>query len=185
MFLLVAALAWVLLNRTTFGRRTVAIGGNPEAARLAGINVRRHTLVIFALSGLCCGIAAVMVTSLANAGSSTHGNLYELQAIAAAIIGGTSLSGGRGTLVGSVLGVLVFTQINNLFVINNLQLEYQLIAQGVIIVGAVFIQQFRVASLRRPAPDGATTSPPDPADPTSIGAPGPTPGAHNVTQPDA
>lgn len=160
-FLTVAVLAWVLLNRTTFGRRTVAIGGNPEAARLSGINVRRHIVIIFALSGLCCGIAAVMVTALATAGSSTHGDLYELQAIAAAIIGGTSLAGGRGTIVGSFLGVLIFTQISNLFVINNLQLEYQLIAQGVIIIGAVFIQQFRVAALRRPASPGAATVPPD------------------------
>jgi ribose transport system permease protein len=148
-FLVVAALAWILLNRTTFGRQTVAIGGNSEAARLAGINIRRHTLIIYALSGLCCGIAAVMVTSLSNAGSSTHGDLYELQAIAAAIIGGTSLAGGRGTIVGSVLGVLVFTQISNLFVVNNLQLEYQLIAQGVIIVGAVLVQQFRLTTPRR------------------------------------
>jgi ribose transport system permease protein len=155
LFAAVAVVAWILLNRTTFGRRTVAIGGNPEAARLAGINIRRHTLIIYAISGLCCGIAAVMVTSLANAGSSDHGNLYELQAIAAAIIGGTSLAGGRGTIVGSVLGVLVFTQISNMFVINNLQLEYQLMAQGAIIVGAVLVQQFRVAALRRPAPPGA------------------------------
>ena len=121
------------------------------AARLAGINVRRHTVLIYALSGLCCGIAAIMVTSLSNAGSSTHGDLYELQAIAACIIGGTSLLGGRGTLVGSVLGVLVFTQISNLFVINNLQLEYQLIAQGVIIVGAVLVQQFRITGRRATA----------------------------------
>jgi ribose transport system permease protein len=149
--LLVAALGWILLNRTTFGRRTVAIGGNAEAARLAGINVRRHTVLIYMLSGLCCGIAAIMVTSLSNAGSSDHGNLYELSAIAAAIIGGTLLSGGRGTIVGSILGVVVFTQISNLFVIKNLQLEYQLIAQGAIIVAAVLIQQFRIGALRRPA----------------------------------
>ena len=154
-FLVVAVLAWILLNRTTFGRRTVAIGGNAEAARLAGINLRRHTLMVYALSGLCCGIAAVMVTAQSTAGSSDHGNLYELNAIAAAIIGGTALTGGRGTIVGSVLGVLVFTQIYNLFIVKNLQTEYQLIAQGVIIVAAVLIQQFRVAALRRPAPPGA------------------------------
>jgi ribose transport system permease protein len=154
-FLVAAVGAWILLNRTTFGRRTVAIGGNPEAARLAGINLRRHTLMLYALSGLCCGIAAVMITAQATAGSSDHGNLYELNAIAAAIIGGTSLAGGRGTIVGSVLGVLVFTQIYNLFIVKNLQTEYQLIAQGVIIVAAVLIQQFRVAALRRPAPPGA------------------------------
>jgi ribose transport system permease protein len=149
MFAAVAALAWVLLNRTTFGRRTAAIGGNGEAARLAGINVRRTQVLIYALSGLSCGIAALMVTAQANAGSSDHGNLYELQAIAAVIIGGTALAGGRGTIVGSVLGVLVFTQITNLFIVNNLPIEYQLIAQGVIIVAAVLIQQFRVGSIRR------------------------------------
>jgi ribose transport system permease protein len=153
-FLAVATLAWVLLNRTTFGRRTVAIGSNAEAARLAGINLRRHTLLIYALSGLCCGIAAILVTAQATAGSSDHGNLYELNAIAAAIIGGTALTGGRGTIVGSVLGGLVFTQIYNLFIVKNLQTEYQLIAQG-IIVGAVLIQQFRVAALRRRGPPGA------------------------------
>jgi ribose transport system permease protein len=149
LFAVVAALAWVLLNRTTFGRRSAAIGGNTEAARLAGISVRRTQVLIYALSGFCCGIAALMVTAQANAGSSDHGNLYELQAIAAVIIGGTVLAGGRGTIVGSVLGVLVFTQITNLFIVNNLAIEYQLIAQGVIIVAAVLIQQFRVGSLRR------------------------------------
>ena len=148
-FLIVAVIAWVLLNRTTFGRRTAAIGGNGEAARLAGIGVRRTTVLIYALSGVCCGIAALIVTAQANSGSSDHGNLYELQAIAAVIIGGTALTGGRGTIVGSVLGVLVFTQITNLFIVNNLAIEYQLIAQGVIIVAAVLIQQFRVSSLRR------------------------------------
>ena len=148
-FAVVAALAWVLLNRTTFGRRTAAIGGNREAARLAGISVRRTEVLIYVLSGLCCGIAAVMVTAQANAGSSDHGNLYELQAIAAAIIGGTVFTGGRGTIVGTVLGVLVFTSITNLFIVNNLAIEYQLIAQGVIIVAAVLIQQFRVGTLRR------------------------------------
>jgi ribose transport system permease protein len=148
-FAVVAVLAWVLLNRTTFGRRTAAIGGNGEAARLAGISVRRTQVLIYGLSGLCCGIAALMVTAQANSGSSDHGNLYELQAIAAVIIGGTALAGGRGTIVGSVLGVLVFTQITNLFIVNNLAIEYQLIAQGVIIVAAVLVQQFRVGSLRR------------------------------------
>jgi ribose transport system permease protein len=98
---------------------------------------------------LCCGIAALIVTAQANSGSSDHGNLYELQAIAAVIIGGTALAGGRGTIVGSVLGVLVFTHITNLFIVNNLAIEYQLIAQGVIIVAAVLVQQFRVGSLRR------------------------------------
>jgi len=137
---LVVAVGWVVLNRTTFGRRTFAIGGNPEAARLAGLDVRRHTVLLYVVSGLCCGIAAVMITSLTTTGSSTHGTLYELDAIAAVIIGGTLLSGGRGTLIGSILGVLVFTTITNLFVLNNLATEVQNIAKGVIIVAAVLFQ---------------------------------------------
>jgi ribose transport system permease protein len=140
LFAAVVALGWVLLNRTTFGRRTFAIGGNPEAARLAGLDVKRHTIYLYVLSGLCCGIAAIMIASLTTTGSSTHGTLYELDAIAAVIIGGTLLSGGRGTLIGSILGVLVFTTITNLFVLNNLATEVQNIAKGVIIVVAVLIQ---------------------------------------------
>ncbi len=139
----VVAAGWLLLERTTFGRRTVAIGGNPEAARLAGIDVRRHTVALYALSGLCCGIAAIMIVSQTTAGSSTHGNLYELDAIAAAIIGGTLLTGGRGSIIGSLLGVLVFTVITNLFIHNNLPTEIQNIAKGAIIVGAALTQVVR------------------------------------------
>ncbi|MEJ3745155.1 ABC transporter permease [Actinomycetes bacterium KLBMP 9797] len=143
----VVAGGWVLLNRTTFGRRTVAIGGNVEAARLAGINVRRHTLMLYALSGLCCGIAAIMLTSQANSAQAAMANLYELDAIAAAIIGGTLLSGGRGTIVGSLLGVLVFATITNLFAINNLSTEAQNMVKGGIIVAAVLVQQVQYKSL--------------------------------------
>jgi ribose transport system permease protein len=139
-FAAVVAVGWVVLNRTTFGRRTFAIGGNPEAARLAGLDVRRHTVALYVVSGLCCGIAAIMISSLTTTGSSTHGTLYELDAIAAVIIGGTLLTGGRGTLIGSILGVLVFTTITNLFVLNNLATEVQNIAKGAIIVAAVLIQ---------------------------------------------
>jgi ribose transport system permease protein len=139
-FAAVVAVGWVVLNRTTFGRRTFAIGGNAEAARLAGVDVRRHTVLLYAVSGLCAGIAAIMIASLTTTGSSTHGTLYELDAIAAVIIGGTLLTGGRGTLIGSILGVLVFTTITNLFVLNNLATEVQNIAKGVIIVVAVLIQ---------------------------------------------
>ena len=140
-FAAVALVGWIVLNRTTYGRRTFAIGGNAEAARLAGINVRRHTVTLYIVSGLCVGIAAIMITSLTTTGSSTHGDLYELDAIAAVIIGGTSLSGGRGTIVGSVLGVVIFTTISNLFVLNNLQTETQDIVKGVIIVLAVLLQR--------------------------------------------
>lgn len=147
--LVVAALGWVLLNRTTFGRRTFAIGGNAEAARLAGINIRRHTMWVYALSGLCCGIGAIIVVSLSSAGAADHGDLYELDAIAAAIIGGTALTGGRGTIVGSILGVIVFKGITNLFIVNNLEQEYQLIVKGAIIVAAVLVQGFNINNMIR------------------------------------
>ena len=141
LFAAVVAVGWVVLNRTTFGRRTFAIGGNSEAARLAGIDVRRHTTLLYVLSGLCCGIAAIMIMARTTTGSSTHGDLYELDAIAAVIIGGTLLTGGRGTLIGSILGVLVFTTITNLFVLNNLASEVQNIAKGLIIIAAVLLQR--------------------------------------------
>ncbi|MGP3956241.1 ABC transporter permease [Nonomuraea sp. 3N208] len=140
-FALVVVLGWIMLNRTTFGRRTYAVGGNPEAARLAGIDVRRHTMLLYALSGLCCGIAAVLIMARTTTGSSTHGDLYELDAIAAVIIGGTLLTGGRGTIVGSILGLLIFTLITNLFILNGLNTSDQLIAKGLIIVVAVLLQR--------------------------------------------
>src|SRR4051812_21736782 len=144
-FALVAAVGWVLLNRTTFGRRTFAVGGNAEAARLAGIRVQRHTVKLYVLSGLTCGIAAVMLMARTTTGSSTHGTLYELDAIAAVVIGGTLLIGGRGTIVGTVLGVLIFTTLGNVFTLNNLSSSAQAVARGVIIVLAVLLQN-RLAS---------------------------------------
>lgn len=140
-FAIVAALGWVLLNRTTFGRRTVAIGGNREAARLAGINVRRHTMWLYALTGLGAGIAAVMILGRTTAGTSTHGQLYELDAIAAVVVGGTLLVGGRGTITGTVFGVLIFATLSNVFVQNNLSSSVQAVAKGIIIVIAVLLQQ--------------------------------------------
>ncbi|MBZ4488329.1 ABC transporter permease [Microbacterium sp. cx-55] len=140
-FAIVAVLGWVLLNRTTFGRRTVAIGGNREAARLAGINVRRHTMWLYALAGLSAGIAAVMMLGRTTAGSSTNGLFYELDAIAAVVVGGTLLLGGRGTVTGTVFGVLIFTTLTNVFVQLNLSSSVQQVAKGVIIVVAVLLQQ--------------------------------------------
>jgi len=144
-FAVVAVIGWVLLNRTTFGRRTVAVGGNPEAARLAGIPVKRHTVYLYVLVGVCCGLAALMLVARTTTGSATHGNLYELDAIAAVVIGGTLLSGGRGTIVGTVFGVLIFTTLNNIFILNNRSISEQELLKGAIIVAAVLLQQ-RLAS---------------------------------------
>jgi len=148
MFAVVAVIGWFLFNRTTFGRRTIAVGGNPEAARLAGINVKRHTMWVFTLAGLCVGIAATMILARTTAGSSSTGSLYELDAIAAVVIGGTLLVGGRGTIVGTVLGVLVFQILTNVFTQNNLDSSVQAVAKGAIIVAAVLLQQ-RFATVKR------------------------------------
>lgn len=144
-FVVVAAGGWFLLNRTTFGRRTFAVGGNPEAARLAGIKVQRHTVYLYTLLGVTCGVAAVMLMSRTTTGTSTHGMLYELDAIAAVVIGGTLLSGGRGTITGTLFGVLIFTTLTNVFTLNNLSISAQSVAKGVIIVIAVLLQQ-RIAN---------------------------------------
>ncbi len=145
LFALVSVVGWILLNRTTFGRRTVAVGGNLEAARLAGINVKRHTVYLYVLVGVCCAIAALMLIAKTHTGSSTHGVGYELDAIAAVVIGGTLLSGGRGTIVGTVLGVLIFQTLTNIFILNNRSFSEQSLFKGVIIVAAVLLQQ-RLAS---------------------------------------
>ena len=140
-FLIVAIVAWFLLNRTSFGRRTVAIGGNREASRLAGIPVKRHLVYVYILSGLTAGIAGIMMLGRTTAGTSTHGTLYELDAIAAVVVGGTLLVGGRGTIVGTVLGVLIFSTLTNVFTQNNLDTSVQAITKGLIIVIAVLLQQ--------------------------------------------
>ena len=139
-FAAVVVIGWIALNRTTFGRRTIAIGGNAEASRLAGIDVARQTLILYVISGLCAGIASVLLTARLTSGSNDVGNLYELDAIAAVIIGGTRLAGGRGTLAGSIVGVLIFTLISNIFVLENLPSDIQSMAKGVIIVAAVLLQ---------------------------------------------
>jgi ribose transport system permease protein len=166
-FALVALAGWVLLNRTTFGRRTFAVGGNAEAARLAGIRVQRHTVLLYVLSGVACGIAAVMIMGRTTTGSSTHGTLWELDAIAAVVIGGTLLIGGRGTIVGTVLGVLIFQTLTNVFTLNNLSSSAQAVAKGVIIVAAVLLQMRLAESGGRIRPSKSPTG--------AVG--GPTPGA--------
>jgi ribose transport system permease protein len=147
-FAIVSVAGWILLNRTTFGRRTIAVGGNAEAARLAGIKVKRHTMYLYALSGLAAGIGGVMMLGRTTAGSSTNGTLIELDAIAAVVVGGTLLIGGRGTIVGTVFGVLIFSTLTNVFTQNNLSSSAQAVAKGVIIVAAVLLQQ-RIAGRSR------------------------------------
>jgi len=140
-FLGVAAVGWVLLNRTRYGRYVVAVGGNTEAARIAGVKVNRIVFSVYVLSGICVGISAVLLCGRLASASPVSGTLYELDAIAAVVIGGTSLAGGRATIVGTVLGVITFALVFNLLTLMNLAVEIQSITKGLIILAAVLLQR--------------------------------------------
>jgi ribose transport system permease protein len=140
-FLAVTALAWVLLNRTRYGRYVVAVGGNREAARIAGVNVPRIVFSVYVISGICVAIAAILVSGRLASSSPIIGNLYELDAIAAVVIGGSALAGGRATIVGTFLGVVTFALIFNLLTLMDLAVEIQQITKGLIILAAVLIQR--------------------------------------------
>ncbi|MGH2736144.1 MAG: ABC transporter permease [Actinomycetota bacterium] len=140
-FICVAVIGWVVLNRTAFGRHVTAIGGNREAARIAGIRVQPNVFAVYALAGLCAGISAVLLSGRLASASPVAGSLYELDAIAAVVIGGTSLSGGRATMTGTFLGVLTFALVFNLLNLLNLPTEFQQIVRGVIILAAVVLQR--------------------------------------------
>lgn len=142
-FLGVGLIASFLLRRTGFGRHVYAVGGNETAARLSGVNVDRVKVVVFAASGLLAGLAALLHAALVNQGSHIDGNGYELNAIAAVVIGGTSLMGGVGTVVGSMIGALTLSILDNILGLRNVQSEYQAILKGVIIVLAVIVQRQR------------------------------------------
>ena len=142
-FLAVVALGWFVLNRTAFGRYVVATGGNAEAARIAGIRVNRIKFFVYLISGLCAGISAILLSGRLGSASPVVGNLAELDAIAAVVIGGTSLSGGKATIVGTFLGVLTFALIFNLLNILGLPAELQQIVKGLIILAAVVAQRRR------------------------------------------
>jgi ribose transport system permease protein len=140
-FLAVTAIAWVLLNRTRYGRYVVAVGGNREAARIAGVKVPWIVFSVYVVSGICVAIAAILVSGRLASASPIVGNLYELDAIAAVVIGGSALAGGRATIVGTFLGVVTFALIFNLLTLMDLAVEIQQITKGLIILAAVLIQR--------------------------------------------
>ncbi len=142
-FLVVTGLAWVLLNRTRYGRYVIAVGGNREAARIAGINTERIIFSVYVVSGICVAIAAILVAGRLSSASPIVGNLYELDAIAAVVIGGTALQGGRATIVGTFLGVITFALIFNLLTLMDLAVEIQQVTKGLIILAAVLVQRRR------------------------------------------
>ena len=140
-FLLVTAFGWVLLNRTRYGRHVIAVGGNREAARMAGIRPKPIVTSVYVMSGLCVGISAILLSGRLGSASPVSGNLLELDAIAAVVIGGTSLAGGRATVTGTFLGVITFGLVFNLLNILDMPAELQQLSKGVIILAAAALQR--------------------------------------------
>jgi D-xylose transport system permease protein len=130
-----------LANRTRFGRYIFAIGGNPEAAELAGINTRKLTVLVFTLMGALSGVAAVIASARLDAATTALGTLSELYVIAAAVIGGTSLAGGAGTVYGAMLGALLMQSLQSGMTLLNFQSAYKDIVVGSVLVFAVFVDQ--------------------------------------------
>ncbi|HHV97982.1 MAG TPA: sugar ABC transporter permease [Clostridiaceae bacterium] len=128
-----------ITNRTTFGRHVYAIGGNKEAAKLSGINVKKTELLIYASMGLLTALAAIVFTARLNAATPGAGNLFELDAIASCIIGGTSTMGGKGTIIGAIIGALVMASIDNGMSLMNVNIMYQYMIKGLILLLAVWV----------------------------------------------
>jgi D-xylose transport system permease protein len=135
--LVVAVLGTFLTQNTTFGRYLYAIGGNPDAARLSGINIRRYILSAYGVLGLLVGVASLLHTGRVGSASPDAGTLMELDAIAACVIGGTSLMGGRGTVSGAVVGALIMASLDNGMSLLNVENYTQYIVKGAVLVAAV------------------------------------------------
>ncbi|MBP2072440.1 MULTISPECIES: sugar ABC transporter permease [Thermoanaerobacterium] len=136
---ILAAIFTYIASKTVFGRRVYALGGNIEAAKLSGINVKKITLILFAINGLLAAVSGVVLTSTLNAGSTSAGQNAELDAIAACVIGGASLSGGVGSVIGAIIGALVMASINNGMSLLNSAPFWQYVVKGLILLIAVYI----------------------------------------------
>lgn len=141
--LVLAVLAYLVLNRSLLGRYTFAIGSNEEAARLSGVNTRRWKIYVYMLSGAFTGVAGVLIAARLDSAQPQIGQGYELQAIAAVIIGGTSLLGGRGSILGTVIGALIMGVLVNGLRIMSIQSEWQNIVVGTVVLIAVFFDSLR------------------------------------------
>lgn len=138
----VACLAFFVLKYTKLGEYIFAIGGNEEAARLSGINVKKFKVMAYGLSGLACAVGAIIMIGRLGAAEPIAGAGYELDAIAASAVGGASLAGGKGSIVGTILGALILSMLRNGLTLLNVQAFYQQVATGAIIIIAILIDSF-------------------------------------------
>lgn len=142
-------LGWVVLNRTPFGIRLQALGGSEAASWSAGIRVTRVRILAYTASGLCSGVAGVVLAGLTQSGDATIGAVYLLNGIAAVVVGGTSLAGGVGTLSGSVLGAIALSLVSAVLLVSGLSTDYQYIVTGAIVIGALLAHSLQ-AKIRIP-----------------------------------
>jgi ribose transport system permease protein len=142
LFGVAAIIAWVL-NPTRLGRYTYALGSNEEATRLPGVNVDACKMAIYALAGAVTGVAGVLIAARLNSAQPALGQGYELEAIAAVVVGGTSLAGGRGSILGTLIGTLIMSVLTNGLRILSVAPEWQIVATGIIIIGAVYADMLR------------------------------------------
>jgi L-arabinose transport system permease protein len=133
----------ILLNKTVYGRNTLAIGGNPEASRLAGISVERTRVWIFTIEGAVAALAGVILASRITSGQPNSAQGFELNVISACVLGGVSLIGGRATISGVLIGVLIMGTAENVMNLLNIDAFYQYVVRGAILLGAVFVDQLR------------------------------------------
>ena len=148
-FLVTAVIFHIALRYTRYGKFTYAIGANPQAARVSGINVSRHLMLVYALAGLLSGLAGLVTSARAASGQSSMGTGYELDAIAAAVIGGVSLAGGAGRISGTVVGTVILGVMTSGFTFIGIDAYVQGIVKGMIIVAAVVIDQYRQRKRRK------------------------------------
>ena len=142
-FILLAVLFHLILTYTKYGKHIYAIGSNEAATRMSGINVDRHKVMVYVIAGMLASVAAIVVSSKGQTAQANMGVMYELDAIAMAVIGGVSLQGGRGSIIGTVIGALIFGVIISGFTFLKLDAYYQEMVKGLIIVGAVVLDQWR------------------------------------------
>ncbi|ETI67306.1 ABC transporter permease [Neobacillus vireti] len=142
-FFLMAIIGGILLNKTIIGRYTFAIGSNEEATRLSGVNVNKWKMIIYIIAGIFTGVAGIVMASRLNSAQPALGQGYELEAIAAVVIGGTSLSGGKGTILGTVIGALIMSVLTNGLRILSVPQEWQTVVVGAVILFAVYADVLR------------------------------------------
>lgn len=136
---------YFILKKTTFGRRVYAVGGNEEASRLSGISVDRIKIYVYSLTGALAALAALILTSRLNSAQPTAGNMFELDAIAAVVLGGTSLTGGRGWIVGTLIGALIIGVLNNGLNLIGVSSFFQQVVKGAVILVAVLLDRKKTA----------------------------------------